>query len=70
MTHLTSRLRCLMIISVCTITYGVEYGDPDMRKRSLAYLGICCGTFSGMYLTDSSLPFEKILDLVRIIRSD
>lgn len=67
---LASRLRCLMIISVCTITYGVEYGDPDMRKRSLAYLGICCGTFSGMYLTDSSLPFEKILDLVRIIRSD
>ncbi|KAI0883621.1 uncharacterized protein GGS22DRAFT_167556, partial [Annulohypoxylon maeteangense] len=67
---LAKRLRGLMITSVCVITYGVQYGDPDMRKRSLAYLGICCGTFSGMYLADSSLPFEEILDLVRIIRSD
>ncbi|KAI1752013.1 hypothetical protein F4782DRAFT_165688 [Xylaria castorea] len=67
---LVRRLRGLMIISVCVITYGVQYGDADMRKDSLAYLGICCGTFGGMYLADSSLPFEEILDLVRIIRSD
>ncbi|KAI1458317.1 hypothetical protein F4805DRAFT_474533 [Annulohypoxylon moriforme] len=67
---LARRLRSLMITSVCVITYGVQYGDADMRKMSLAYLGICCGTFSGMYLADGSLPFEEILDLVRIIRSD
>ncbi|KAI3339096.1 hypothetical protein F4824DRAFT_458181 [Ustulina deusta] len=67
---LARRLHGLMIISVCVITYGVQYGDPDTRKESMAYLGICCGTFGGMYLTDSSLPFEDILDLVRIIRSD
>ncbi|KAI0799939.1 hypothetical protein GGR55DRAFT_474669 [Xylaria sp. FL0064] len=67
---LARRLRGLMIISVCVITYGIQYGESDIRKESLAYLGICCGTFGGMYLTDSSLPFEDILDLVRIIRSD
>ncbi|KAI0431334.1 hypothetical protein F5Y09DRAFT_305004 [Xylaria sp. FL1042] len=67
---LARRLRGLMIISVCIITYGIQYGESDMRKESLAYLGICCGTFGGMYLADSSLPFEEILDLVRIIRSD
>lgn len=59
-----------MIISVCIITYGIQYGDTDTKKESLTYLGICCGTFGGMYLGDSSLPFEEILDLVRIIRSD
>ncbi|KAI1213254.1 uncharacterized protein F4807DRAFT_410283 [Annulohypoxylon truncatum] len=67
---LARRLRGLMIISVCVITYGVQYGDLEMRKRSLAYLGLCCGTFSGMYLADSSFPFEEILDLVRVVRSD
>ncbi|KAI0517346.1 hypothetical protein F5B22DRAFT_119234 [Xylaria bambusicola] len=67
---LARRLRGLMIISVCVITYGIQYGDADTKKESLTYLGICCGTFGGMYLGDSSLPFEEILDLVRIIRSD
>ncbi|KAI1311775.1 hypothetical protein F5Y03DRAFT_288766 [Xylaria venustula] len=67
---LARRLHGLMIVSVCVITFGIQYGESDMKKESLAYLGICCGTFSGMYLADSSLPFEEILDLVRIIRSD
>ncbi|KAH8655506.1 hypothetical protein BX600DRAFT_440025 [Xylariales sp. PMI_506] len=67
---LISRLRGLIIISTCVTTYGVLYGDLEMRKRSLAYLGVCCGTFSGMYLADASLPFEQVLDLVRIIRSE
>ncbi|KAI1183894.1 hypothetical protein F5B17DRAFT_443068 [Nemania serpens] len=67
---LVRRLRSLLIVSVCVITYGVQYGESETRKKSLAYLGICCGTFGGMYLSDSSLPFEEILDLVRTIRSD
>ncbi|KAI3326735.1 hypothetical protein HD806DRAFT_416008 [Xylariaceae sp. AK1471] len=67
---LAKRLYSLMVISTCIITYGIQYGDSDVRKRSLAHLGICCGTFARMSEADSSLPFEKILDLVRIIRSD
>ncbi|KAI1176854.1 hypothetical protein F4777DRAFT_544573 [Nemania sp. FL0916] len=67
---LARRLYGLMIISVCVIAYGVLYGDQGTKKTSLPYLGICCGTFGGMHLADSSLPFEEILDLVRIIRTD
>jgi hypothetical protein len=63
------RLSNLMMISVCVIVYDIQFGDETTRKRSTTYLGICCGTFGSLHLTDSSLPFEEILDLVKILRS-
>lgn len=59
-----------MTVSLCVVVYGIKFGHPSVKKQATVHLGICCGVFCSLHMVDNALPFEEVLDVVKLIHSD
>ncbi|KAK8096801.1 hypothetical protein PG999_012745 [Apiospora kogelbergensis] len=67
---LARRIYDLMTVSLCVVVYGIKFGHPSVKKQATVHLGICCGVFCSLHMVDNALPFEEVLDVVKLIHSD